>query len=299
MSNRPKNPDLESLVSVVIPYYEHQDFVQQCINSVVAQSYENLELVVIDDCSTDSSGKFVKQMCQKMEIQARFSGRIYFESLPKNLGAHQAINYGISKTKGKFISILNSDDMYHTNRIQLMLDAIQNRNTDFIFSKVNYIDDRDRDITKSSPLAVNLSQLQQKIKNFPTVGFSLLDTNVAISTGNFLFTKALYYEIGGFKNYRYCHDWDFILRATLKTEPYFLEECLYYYRLHNTNSFHTLQQEALTESPAILQHYFNQVRCQPPHNSVAPCSFNWPDYFELFLDLKGYKNWYDSATTLL
>lgn len=273
------------VISIIIPYYKHQSFIERCLNSVVAQSYKELEVIIIDDCSPDRSGKYVEELVRQDKYQSRFSGRLIFKQFEENQGAHSTINHGIQIASGSIISIINSDDMYHPDRFQILIEEMQKHRAEFVFSSIKYIDENDNDVTNSNETAISFVRLQETISNFPTVGFACLNSNMAISSGNFVFTKSLWERIGKFNSYRYCHDWDFLLRVIPEAEPLFVNQDLYYYRFHGTNTFSSVQHLAIQESSSILRHYFNRVSLATTKNTLAPSSFNWPHYFEMFLNL--------------
>ena len=242
----------DPLVSIVIPCYNHQKFIKRCLDSVEAQTYEKLEVIIIDDCSSDNSVLEIEQLIQRGSWKTRFSNNTLFHKLTANQGAHAAINYGISQSKGNIITILNSDDIYHQNRLKNIVNVMQSYGHEFVFSKVEYLDENDRNITQFHPVANRYFLLQQLIKQYPSVGFAALISNVGISTGNFVFTKDLFDRVGEFSSYQYCHDWDFLLRCLLYTEPFCIDENLYYYRFHGKNTFESLESIGDEESTKIL-----------------------------------------------
>lgn len=71
-----------------------------------------------------------------------------------------------------------------------------------------------------------------------TMGFQLLQDNITVSTGNLFFSRSIYEKVGSFKDLKLAHDYDFALRALLISEPIYIHEKLYYYRLHGTNTLH-------------------------------------------------------------
>ena len=273
------------LISVIIPCYKHEKFVERCLNSVAAQTYDNIEVIIVDDCSPDNSVKKIEQVINSKSWIAKFDNRTKFYPFNQNQGAHNAINHGIKQSTGELIAILNSDDLYHQDRLSRIVEVMQNQNHQFVFSRVQYIDDNDTIITDSHDMAQSYFRAQKniKLKQFPSLGFACLSFNISISTGNFVFSKALYNALGAFKDYRYCHDWDFLLRALVHTEPFFLEEDLYYYRFHGKNSFESLQAIGPIESAELLRNFFSQVQLKPTPNPIAPSPLNWPGFFELFV----------------
>jgi glycosyltransferase involved in cell wall biosynthesis len=279
--------DESVLVSVIIPCYKHEKYIERCLDSVASQTYKNIEVVIIDDCSPDGSVREIERLIQRKNWQSRFPSPTQFHCFAKNQGAHAAINYGISQAKGDIIAILNSDDMYHAHRLKLIVNEMQQGRHDFVFSRVQYVDGSDNIVTESHPTAGVYSRFQRNIKSnqFPSVGFALLSANVAISTGNFAFTRSLFNRVGEFCTHPYCHDWDFILRSLVHTEPFYLEQDLYYYRFHGKNTFEslgpTISQEELA---SLLINYFSKVQYDWPPNPIAPSPLNWPGFFELFMD---------------
>ena len=276
------------LVSIVIPCYAHQVYLERCLNSVAAQTYKNIEVVIVDDRSPDGSVQEIERIIKSASWNSRFPEGTSFYPLEKNQGAHFAINYAISKSKGSIISILNSDDMYAPDRIRCAVDTMQKNGGELVCTSVQYIDDDDQNITHSHPLGIRFFSSQKKIKRFPSVGFACLASNLAISTGNFVFTKALFNLVGDFRSYRYCHDWDFLLRAIFYTEPLFVEEDLYYYRLHGKNTFESLQSLAVDETKSIVGDFIASGNFNWPPNALAPSRLNWPGLFEIFLSWHGY-----------
>jgi glycosyltransferase involved in cell wall biosynthesis len=94
--------------SVVIPSYNHASYLAEAVNSVLNQSLSDLELIVVDDGSTD----------QSLVVLSGFKDprlRIFQQD---NQGAHAAINRGLREACGKYLAILNSDDVYHPQRLE-------------------------------------------------------------------------------------------------------------------------------------------------------------------------------------
>ena len=120
-----------------------------------------------------------------------------------------------------------------------------------------------------------------------SVGFGLLRKNLAVSTGNMVFTKDLYNIVGGFLPLKYCHDWDFVLQSLFYCEPVVVLKPLYKYRLHSQNSFKGLAHLAEVETEVVLRRFFRRVVNAEPINSFCPSPTNWPGYFEQFVSRMG------------
>lgn len=118
-----------ALVSVIIPMYNREDYIEKCIESIQAQTYQNLEIIVIDDNSTDSSYNKVKKIAEK-----DFRIKLYKNI---NKGVSNARNLGIEKSTGRFIQFVDSDDYIKENMIIELLQNIEKFKTDIAYCKFN------------------------------------------------------------------------------------------------------------------------------------------------------------------
>jgi glycosyltransferase involved in cell wall biosynthesis len=104
------------LVSVIIPAFNAQRFIRQAVDSVLSQSYKNIELIVVDDGSTDQTASIVLEYCKS-------DSRISLLS-QKTLGVAAARNLAIDKSRGEFIAPLDADDIWYREKIEAQVDAI-------------------------------------------------------------------------------------------------------------------------------------------------------------------------------
>ena len=117
----------EPLVSVIMPVYNSCDYLQKSISSVLMQTYKNLELIIIDDCSTDNSMDLINNINDK---------RIKIIKNKSNMGAAFSRNIGIENAKGKYIAFLDSDDYWNLTKIEKQVTFMQENN--YHFSYTNY-----------------------------------------------------------------------------------------------------------------------------------------------------------------
>ena len=116
-------------VSVIIPLYNHEKYVREAVYSVLEQTFSDFELIIINDGSKDRSEEVIKSI-QDKRIK-------YFYQ--ENRGAHNTINRGIKLAKGEYITILNSDDVYHTNRFEEFLKILEDdNNISAVFSHIEF-----------------------------------------------------------------------------------------------------------------------------------------------------------------
>ncbi len=289
----------QPLVSVIVPSYNYEKYIRSALLSIFNQQYHSLELIIVDDSSKDKSCEIIESMLADKEFKKRFAKEIIFLKHDSNQGAHKSINEGINRSSGEYVTILNADDLFETNRIGELVSNIVEKQSHFIFSKVKVINEYEKEISDSNEQAIDFIRIQESIEKFPTVGWSLIPHNTAISTGNMLFTKELFDRLGGFRNLQYCHDWDFALRALLVTEPLYIDTTLYLYRLHGNNTFLSLGNVVDREVKVVLGKYFKECRKEHLVNKIAPSPSNFGEQFFTMLKNISMTKYWDFSKTFL
>jgi len=112
------------LVSVVIPVFNGDSFIEQTVNSVLKSTYKNFEIILVDDGSTDSS----KKTCTKIAKQSK---KIKFYSFEKNKGMDKALKLALSSASGKYIARINQDDLMRPTRLQKQVSFLE-KNKDHV-----------------------------------------------------------------------------------------------------------------------------------------------------------------------
>lgn len=113
---------MNELISVIIPVYNVELYMERCLNSIIAQSYSNLEIILVDDGSTDKSG----EICEKYALS---DNRIKVLHI-KNSGRGEARNTGLLEAKGEYIGFVDSDDWVERDLYQCLLDSIEEAKAD-------------------------------------------------------------------------------------------------------------------------------------------------------------------------
>jgi hypothetical protein len=259
-------------VAVIVPCYNHERYVRRALESVFAQSHRAIELIVIDDGSRDASVRIARETLAGSPFPSRFVAR-------DNRGAAATINEGIGWSSAPFINVLNSDDWFAPDRIEVMVASVAAKGADWGFSDILAVDEADRAV--DSERARVLAAIIDSISAWPTAGFAFVGDNVAISSGNIFFSRALYDRIGPFRDLRYNHDWEFCLRALRVAEPVFVSLKAYGYRLHPANTIaDAMQGGGRTEADGILADYIRWAISEPASgNPIAPTSHNWGMHF--------------------
>lgn len=131
----------EDLVSIVVPVYNCESFIQETIVSVQAQTYQNWELILVDDCSKDKSAELIRKMAQTDE-------RIRYVAQPVNQGAAKARNVGVDYAKGRFLCYLDSDDLWLPEKIETELFFAKKNQAAFVFTGYEFADERGNGLGK-------------------------------------------------------------------------------------------------------------------------------------------------------
>jgi glycosyltransferase involved in cell wall biosynthesis len=219
-----------STVSVIIPLYNHERYIKEAVDSVLNQSFSDLELIIVDDGSTDKSAEIVNSI---------HDNRIKYIH-QENRGTHAALNRGIKAASGDFISILNSDDVYHRNRLEGCLNVFHSDSSVFaVFTYLEFIDEdgcfiRVKKGTNDCWLGHNPNT---SFRDHNTIVLDLLTGNFLHTTSNLVCKKEVFDDIGYFFNLRYLNDYDFLLRLAYNLKVSVLEKPLLKYRFHGSNTF--------------------------------------------------------------
>ncbi len=225
------------LISVIIPAYNHQRFIGAAVESVLGQTVDDLELIVIDDGSTDRTGEIVRG----------YSDPRLTYLYQDNQDAFNTINRGLGLAKGQYIAILNSDDVYELTRCERLLSACVEHKAVCVFSDVVPISDTGEVFTDPA-FGWNIWHHKNRSWYFSCNDLyaAFLKGNFMVTTSNLFMTAEAVRKVGNFCSLRYLHDYDFIFRMMLafpKGVHYQHDEKLLYYRIHSGN---TLGEAAIT-----------------------------------------------------
>jgi alpha-1,3-rhamnosyltransferase len=211
------------LVSVIVLNYNYSEFLEQAILSAINQSYSNLEIIVIDNASTDNS----------VEILDKYQKHIFAIRLSKNEGQSAARNLGIMAANGQFVAFLDADDFWESTKIQKQVKALDSKH-------------------QLSYTGIQLVRKFKTIQSFAlpqfsgkTDAFHVLNPGVSIvlsGESTALVNMELIKEIGGFDEYLSSGSgWDFFRRCSRRTDFAPINEPLTYRRIHSRNESHKLK----------------------------------------------------------
>lgn len=130
---------IENLVSVVTPLYNSEKFIEETIKSVLKQTYNNWEMIIVDDCSTDLGPNIVKKYSEK-------DLRIKYIKMDKNSGAAHCRNKAIELSKGEFIAFLDSDDLWKETKLEKQVKFMNDNQYSISFHEYEEIDENGKSL---------------------------------------------------------------------------------------------------------------------------------------------------------
>ena len=205
---------MNNLVSIITPSYNSSRFIEECVGSVLSQTYDNWEMLIVDDYSADNSLQILKKYNDK---------RIQLIELDKNVGAAESRNVAIRKAKGKYIAFLDSDDLWEPQKLEKQISFIETEDIAFSFSTYQPMSDDESklySIIHAPKIVTYSSYLKKTIIGCLTV---IIDRE---KTGSF-----------EMPNIRSSHDmalWLLIMRRGF--DAYGLDENLARYRIVSTSN---------------------------------------------------------------
>ena len=210
----------EPRVSVIIPCYNHEQFIQQSIQSIIDQTYINIELIIIDDGSKDNSVMKIQEMIELCE--ERFT-RFEFRSRA-NIGVSSTLNEGIEWCRGKYWTACSSDDFYHKDKVLSQVTYLsENKKCKFCVTESYVVNDLSKELIKeTSTYNVNLRD------NITFTDIFLFKVHLPV-TGMYV-KDFLQFDLGGFDSSLSAEDYDINLKIASRTNIGVIPERLYYYR---------------------------------------------------------------------
>lgn len=225
-------------VSVIIPVYNREALLPRAVNSVLSQSYKNWELFIVDDCSTDNTVK----------VASRFTdNRIRLLQTKTNSGPATARNLGIQNSRGEYIALLDSDDIYHQTFLERVYMVISNLTIEygFTYTGVGDIKSAVTEVKKAD----KLWRLPEKFLRYKRPYLYQLQIGTA---AGITFKKSVFEKIGYFDQaLEAAEDTDFFIRASEHTQGYPISEILIF-KDHETNDRLTSNYLKLSEAYKII-----------------------------------------------
>jgi glycosyltransferase involved in cell wall biosynthesis len=210
-----KSKQNSPMCSVIITCYNYGQFIDQCIQSVVSQTYRDFEIIVINDGSTDNTDEIIQPYLCDDRIR-------YVKQT--NAGQANAKNTGIKKSNGQFIAFLDADDVWEKSKLEKQIKLFQNAKIGVVFSRAKYINEKGEHLNYKS----TLKYLEPKSGNVTTHLF--YDNFVPFSSS--VVRHECFDKYGCFdETLEMAIDWDLWLRLSVGYQFEFINEPLLFYRI--------------------------------------------------------------------
>jgi hypothetical protein len=242
--------DPQPLVSVLIPAYNHEAYVAQAIRSVIDQTYPNIEIIIIDDASTDGTWGVIQSISEPRLRTLRHEN---------NLGSHATLNEALVMAQGDYLAILNSDDAFLPSRIETCLDALASGPADLVGTDIQLMDDAGQRVESHWWLDA-YGALKAAKEDLGDWVATLLAGNVFMTTSNFVFRRAWLEQVGPLGDWRYVLDYEWLLRGCVRDcRLAWLDVPMLKYRLHEGNTISESPLKANLECAALLRQYLPEL----------------------------------------
>jgi glycosyltransferase involved in cell wall biosynthesis len=235
---------MNPLVSIICPVYNAEKFLESSISSILNQTYQNWELLICNDASTDKSEEIIEKFLSDK--------RITYFGKSNSLGAFNAKNYLLKKAKGDYITFLDADDFIEKEKFDLQILAFsQNMNLGLVATQIRFVTEKSK-LIRESKFPISYNEIMQKI----------FDVNIVGNSSMMIKKEVLDHVGGGFRKYfdRLSYqDYDLSLLIAEKYQVLVLNECLYNYRQHS-NSISKVIDVDRQINKKIVQFLANQRR---------------------------------------
>lgn len=252
-----------TLVSIIVPLYNHEKYFPQTLESIIAQDYGNIELVIVNDGSTDNSDDVVQRYYPK--LQKRCKNFQYLST--ENGGVCKALNLAASKASGEFLLLCSSDDIMLANRARDQLQYMRNNPmVDLLFSNGYQVSDNsfidiEHDIDESKLLTSIFPELSSS--EFGEFDW-MIDSIAHIPSPSFFCSRSFFQQQLGFDEELAFEDVDFYLRASDTGSCHFDSKPVFIHRLHGDNTGRKFEEVIAPGMFGMAKRYEREERFSTP-----------------------------------
>lgn len=208
-------------VTVIIASYNHESFIRKSIKSVADQTYKEVQIIVIDDCSTDNSLAVIKESQKEFEF--------LFLQNTTNIGLNNSISLALEHATGEYIALLASDDYIHSEKLNLQIRYLTEHSFDAVYSN-GY------GVRGEEEFILNIERFEKAFaKNKAHEYVCKYDVGAPLLQSG-LFKKKVFTESLAVRKEFKSDDWAFAIKVFSEYKTGFLNTPLFYYRLHPHNT---------------------------------------------------------------
>jgi glycosyltransferase involved in cell wall biosynthesis len=235
----------EIKVSVIIPCYNHADYLRLCLRSVFHQTFKGFEVIVVDDASTDNTPNVIKEFKDS---------RLCYVRHRKNFGVSSALNTGINLSRGEFIAIIGADDLMKPDNLFVKVDILSKYpSIGLVYSNAEIIDE--------DGTIIGLAKKQKSDgKLFVEKPFDRLLYGNFITASSVMVRKSCFEKVGLFDTeLHYAEDWDMWLRLAYFYNFGYVDIPLVQYRLHLRTKSLSQQNYSENKDLAYMERVINKI----------------------------------------
>lgn len=223
---------VKSLVSIIMPAYNHDKYIKQCFDSIINQTYSNIELIVINDGSTDKTHDVIKAYEDK--LKDRFARFVYISKV--NEGVCKTLNKGLDISNGEYIIPFASDDIMFPERVELQVNYLEkNKDYGMVYTDGYHVEsDNWLDISKTYDDNDKFSNRMEFVEGEL---FDFMLTNVFLMpTPSICIRRECFQKVGKYDESLLCEDPDMFLRISKEYKIGYIKKVLVLHRIHVNNS---------------------------------------------------------------
>lgn len=229
-------------ISVVITCYNYGKYIAGCIDSVLSQTYENFEIIVVNDGSTDDTGEVIKGFLSNAKIS-------YIEQ--PNAGQANAKNNGIRHAKGELIAFLDADDIWRRTKLEKQIKLFSDPDIGVVYSRHKYID------SDGKVLDAELTGKHLQPRSGNVTGYLFYDNFVPFSSS--IVRRKCLEMFGGFdESLSMSIDWDLWLKISTQFKFSFVDEPLMLYRVGHSGQMSRKVEERLQCADRVMYRFLSE-----------------------------------------
>ena len=243
------------LISIVIPVYNAEKYLEQCLNSIKNQTYKNFEVILVNDGSDDNSENICKSFSEE---DARFK---YFTK--SNGGAPSARNFGLDNVTGDYITFIDADDWVDENHLEVLINNIKGNNSDMAVSSIKKFDMSNnfhfRMYSNQEKYLLNFEKMSKDelLVKLPKLILASNSYKIAVSK---LFKKELLSDVRFDESIVYGEDLEFFFKLYLNINSIsYIDEVTYIYRLHDESSSSKFGNLHMEQELAIYKKMYERI----------------------------------------
>ena len=248
-------------ISVIIPIFNVEKYINQCLNSLIKQTLNDIEFICIDDCSTDDSFKIIKEYEKK-------DNRVKVVQMQRNSGQGAARNRGLELAKGEYIGFVDPDDWIEPDMYEKMYNQAKNLESDIVICEYKKYDENTKMYSESKFVHKCNGCNKVEYFNLPVnenINRSIIDNILLVapcySWNRIYLAKFILSNNITFSDSKYYEDVMFILRSHLESDKIsYMNHEFYNYRIHDSSSLRKNKSDNIKVLPKIIETIFNYLK---------------------------------------